>query len=99
MASNSVRVLLIDNDAEYVSMVKQLLRSFQNYEFELTAEKDPAKIGDHLSANPPYDVVLMDFWQPPNDGLELVRKIHEMNDSIPLILLTSGKDFRVAIER
>src|SRR5438876_931173 len=98
MSKNSIRVLLVDDDAEYVSMVKHYLRSFQNNDFELVWEGNPANLPDRLTANPPFDVILMDYAIPQHDGMEVVRKIHDMKAPAPVILLTEGKDFRLAIE-
>ena len=99
MAQNTVRVLLVDDDAEYASVVRHYLRSFQNRIFDLVWASDGGKALEHLSKDTPgIDVVLMDYYLPDANGLEVTKKFLEAQISVPIILLTSNKDFKLAIE-
>jgi len=40
----------------------------------------------------------MDYFLPGTNGIEIARKIRESKIQAPMILLTSNRDFRIAIE-
>ena len=98
MSENPIHVLIVDDDADYVSMVKHYLRSFQNREFDLVWESNPENVLDRVTSNSSFDIILMDYYLPNNDGLDIIRKIRGLNVQTPIVVLTANKDFRVAIE-
>ena len=51
-----------------------------------------------LEKSPGIDLILMDYHLPEDNGLEVTRQIREKNIDIPIIFLTSNRDFRLAIE-
>jgi DNA-binding NtrC family response regulator len=44
------------------------------------------------------DVLLVDFRMPEMDGMELMRKSHELDPELPVILITAFADVRGAVE-
>src|SRR6266481_3642952 len=50
---------------------------------------------DHLDG---VDAVITDFAMPGMDGVQLVRAIHERDDSLPVIVLTAHGSERVAVQ-
>ncbi len=98
MSENIINVLLVDDDAEYVSVTKHYLRTFQNTQFDLTWASDGEAALEKLSAANSFDVVLMDYYLPNTNGLEIIRKIYDAKIDIPIIFLTANKDFRIAVE-
>jgi DNA-binding NtrC family response regulator len=98
MEEKPVKVLLIDDDEAYVSVVGQYVRSFQHRTFDLHWVPDGETALRRLSGGETFDMILMDYFLPKSDGLEWVKKIHELNLRIPVVLLTANKDFRIAIE-
>ncbi|MDI6767448.1 MAG: response regulator, partial [Bacteroidota bacterium] len=44
------------------------------------------------------DLLLLDYYLPDSNGMEVVKEIFNTNIFKPIILLTSHKDFRIAIE-
>ena len=98
MDDTVIRVLLVDDDAEYASMTRGYLWGFQNRKFELTWIADGEKAVEVLAAGGVFHVVLMDYYLQRQNGLEIAKMIATTNGSIPIILLTANKDFRIAIE-
>lgn len=98
MSEQTVQVLLVDDDAEYVSVAKHYLRGFQNFRFEITWASDGEKAIEKLSADHHFEVILMDYFMPHANGLEIIRRLYDAKITVPIIFLTANKDFRVAVE-
>ena len=98
MTDTSIHILIVDDDAEYVDFIRHHLQSFQNKRFELTWANDGEKALDLLRSQVGIDLVLMDYFLPDTNGVEFIKRISQQNIIVPIILLTSNKDFRIAIE-
>jgi DNA-binding response OmpR family regulator len=95
---DTINLLIIDDDTSYVAVVQSLLSKFQGKKFEVVWKKDGASAIEELGKNPSIDLILVDYYLPEVNGLEVTRAIREKNTSIPIIFLTSSRDFRLAIE-
>ncbi len=98
MQERSVTILLVDYDASYVSVAQQLLHTFQNTKFNLISENSGENALQQLISNASIDMILMDYYLPDRNGVELVKTLAEQKNLIPIIFLTSNKDFHVAVE-
>jgi len=98
MGNNVLRVLLVDDDVDYVEVVRHYLHPFQNNEFQVLSANNQEQALATLSGDAPIDVILMDYFLPGTNGIEIAKKIREAKIQAPMILLTSNRDFRIAIE-
>jgi DNA-binding NtrC family response regulator len=98
MEKNSINVLIVDDDAEYAGLLQHNLRAFQGTKFEISIAENGEGVDAALAKNPNIDVILMDYYLRDGNGLEISRRISESANPIPIILLTSSKEFRIAIE-
>lgn len=98
MESVTLHILLVDDNPEYVDVIKHFLRPFQNKSFEITWINEGEKALNTLRTRPNFDLILMDYFLPGTNGVELAKTIHNEQIDIPIILLTSNRDFRIAIE-
>ena len=98
MPEDTIRVLVVDDDAGFVSIIKHLLGPFQGKNFEVLWENDGEKAIDQIRANSRIDILLMDYYLPNKTGLEITKQIYDEKFSIPMIMLTANRDFRVAVE-
>ncbi|MBA4313662.1 MAG: hypothetical protein C0417_13640 [Chlorobiaceae bacterium] len=98
MSEQTIKILVIDDDKAFVDVIRHHLRPFQNKIFNLTAIQDPEKAILTLQQDSSFDLILMDYFLPGTNGIELSKTIHSHNIQIPIVLLTSNKDFRIAIE-
>lgn len=89
-----MRVLLVDDEKRFVSMaVKRLQLRGIDAECAFTEEEalDRAK-------ESPFDVALLDVKMPGIGGIELRRRLHDLNPEMKFIFLTghgSDKDFAI----
>jgi FixJ family two-component response regulator len=98
MQDNTITVLFVDDDANYVNVAKHLLRPFQNKKFNIIWEESGEKVIDHLRKDDSIDIILMDYYLPNKNGLEITKTLFGEKISVPIVFLTANKDFRVAVE-
>ncbi len=82
------KVLLVDDEAEFVSTLAERL-CLREYEVQSVSQVEDAL--DIVRSNPP-DVILLDFRMPEMDGIEVLKKIKQMNPLIEVIMLTGYGD-------
>jgi DNA-binding NtrC family response regulator len=98
MEDQSIHILLVDDDADYASITKHHLRTFLDKQFSLEWVNSGEAAITYLTEHPEVSLILMDYYLPNQNGLETIKQLFESNVETPIILLTSNKDFRVAIE-
>lgn len=85
-------IVIIDDD----EMVNEVLKFILENEYKVhnfyTAE-DALKSGIITSA----DVIITDVNLPGINGLEFIHKVHEIDENIPIIVITAYNDIEVAI--
>ncbi len=96
--SPAIHLLFIDDDASYMAIARHLLSKYQGARF-LTTWKQDARSGlEFLETHPPLDILVVDYYLPDINGLELTRQIRSRHIDLPIIFLTANRDFRLAIE-
>ncbi|MFQ5797370.1 MAG: response regulator [Bacteroidota bacterium] len=98
MEPEPINILIIDDDLSYVKSAQHHLKKFQAKKFNVTWKEDGPKGLQELQNNPNINVVLMDHVLPTMTGLEVIHQIHEKKINVPIIFLTSKKDYKVAVE-
>lgn len=89
------RVLLVDDDINYSSLVKDVLGFAENYSLERAANLH--EMWSLLDLNF-YDALLLDYSFPDGTGLEALRRLTEQKREIPVIIVTGRGDERVAAQ-
>jgi two-component system, NtrC family, response regulator AtoC len=85
------RVLLVDDEPSVLFALNELVRE-RGWE-PLLARSGPEALGLVERA----DAVVTDFSMPEMDGMEVLRAVHERDDSLPVILLTAHGSERLAV--
>jgi len=98
METSTIHVLLIDDNPQYVDVVRHFLRPFQGKTFELRSANDPLKGLELIRSKAPLDLILLDYFLPGTTGVDLAKTLFSEKIGVPIILLTSNRDFRIAIE-
>ena len=88
------KILIIDDDKAYAETLKIVLsESFNNVDF-VTVAKEGLKYV--LSESP--DVVITDLKMPEIDGIEVLRKIKEIDNSIAVLIITAFENTNTIVE-
>jgi DNA-binding NtrC family response regulator len=88
------RVLVVEDEA-YVR--ESLLAMLSARGFEVSGASSLKEAESRLRSSP-LDVVLSDLRMPGGDGLELVRRFHELAPELPVVILTGHGTVPSAVE-
>jgi two-component system phosphate regulon response regulator OmpR len=86
------RVLVVEDDSRLAEMLSEYLGQAG---FRITVAAAGAAALRRLTAEPPYDAVVLDLMLPDMDGLDVCREIRTRSDT-PVLMLTARGD---AIDR
>lgn len=95
---DTINLLFIDDDTGYMAVAQQLLSKYQGKKFIIIWKQDGASALEELKKNKAIDLILVDYYLPERNGLEVTKQIREEKIDTPIIFLTSNRDFRLAIE-
>lgn len=85
--SRQTRVLLVDDNAQYLALRRILLQAFG---FEVTAETSPRQALRRYQLQP-FDIALLDFQMPEMNGAELACELKGVRPEVPIVII-SGLD-------
>jgi signal transduction histidine kinase/DNA-binding response OmpR family regulator len=88
------KVLVVDDSIETVNYVKELLDVFEFESDTAVSGKDALKmVYEEWEKKRPYDIILVDWYMPELDGLEMVKEIEKITDNIPDVVVISSADW------
>ncbi len=97
-AGKTVRIMLVEDNVEFARLVQLFLRQYKPETFEVVWKENGTQALQDFVDGGQYDVILMDYFLPQQNGLEVTRRLHERNIRVPIIFLTVNKDFDLAVE-
>jgi two-component system copper resistance phosphate regulon response regulator CusR len=80
-----VRVLLIEDEPQIADFVLRGLRE-EGYTVEHAADGID---GWHRLRSEPWDLVLLDWWLPGEDGIDLLGRYRRLDGPVPVLFLTA----------
>lgn len=95
--SEEIRILFIeDNDDDYALTEHSLKKNMKQ---AVTFERASNWLEGLTSLrNNTFDVVLLDYFLPDRNGLEIMKLLRKENINVPVIMLTGAGDENVAID-
>jgi DNA-binding NtrC family response regulator len=93
-----INLLFVDDDTSYVAAAQQLLSKYEGKKFNITWKQGGAAAIEELERNSSFDVIMIDYYLPEINGMDVIKTIREKKFETPVVLLTSNRDFRLAIE-
>jgi FixJ family two-component response regulator len=88
------RLLLADDEVSFLKSTGELLRD-EGYECDCVPDGKSA--AEALDTNK-YDVLIADIKMPGNLDLELIRKVKDLDEGLPVILVTGYPSMKTAID-
>lgn len=92
------KVLLVEDNPDFAKLVDLFLKKHEPERFSVTWKENGTQALAELARNQAYDVILMDYFLPGQNGLEVTRALQDKMIRIPVIFLTVNKDFDLAVE-
>lgn len=84
------RILFVEDDEDQLHTAPRILREAG---FSVTAAGTPRQAIDHVAASPVgFDLVITDYDMPGMNGIELLERIHQLNPSLPFLLVSGRED-------
>ncbi|HTY36250.1 MAG TPA: response regulator, partial [Bacteroidota bacterium] len=93
-----ITVLLVEDNVDFAKLVKIYLSRFEDAEIEVLWKENGPEGIDEAVRNPLIDVILMDYFLPGMNGLEITRALKEKDVETPVVFLTVNKDMGLAVE-
>jgi DNA-binding NtrC family response regulator len=93
-AGSRIRVLLLDDDAKMVSLVRSILTDAG---YEVVGATHAADVLAQVEALDPH-VVVLDEVMPDLDGLDVAEDIRELRPTQPIVIFSSLFDQRLSRE-
>ncbi|WP_017319230.1 hybrid sensor histidine kinase/response regulator [Mastigocladopsis repens] len=96
-ASDSVKILLIEDSLAEARLLQEFLKQAKSHEFSLLHVK---RLGEALQElrRGTYDVILLDLTLPDSQGLASLAPLMSHAPSVPIVVLTNTNDDELALE-
>jgi len=98
MASKSISVLLVDDDPSFGRFFQYSLQKAHGIDFHVTVKTN---VDDALLAvkeGSSFDIIVTDFVLPDLNGLEFCVRLGQMENKTPVVMISSTRDVRLAVE-
>lgn len=97
MDSDAINVLLIEDNEEHITFLRQLLAASAAGQFDLHTAGS-VNAGVERLKDGGIELILLDLTLPDSDGLETFLRVIEAAPDLPLIVLSGLSDVALAIE-
>ncbi|MCP3921480.1 MAG: response regulator [Desulfobacterales bacterium] len=94
MSDNNIKILLIDDEEEFVSTLAQRLE-FRGYKAHAVND---GQSGIDLLDNESFDIVILDLMMHGLNGIETLKLIKNTQPNLPVILLTGHGSTKAGME-
>lgn len=89
------RLILVVDDEEGIRETLSGILEDEGYEVSTVASAEDALV--FLKQQTP-DLILLDVWLPKMDGIELLSKIKELEDNIPVVMISGHGNIELAVK-
>ena len=98
MDDNKVRILLVEDNKDFAKLVQVYLQRYEKDKFEIVWKENYTDTINELESNRNFDEILMDYFLPGKNGLEITKELKAKKITNPIIFLTVNKDFELALD-
>jgi len=88
----SPRVLVVDDERLVRWALCQRLRADG---FEVT---EASTVAEALEQARTVDAAILDYRLPDGDGISVLRRLHEVDPDLPVVMLTANKDVEIIVD-
>ncbi len=96
--SGAIRILLVEDNRDFANLVEVFLRKYDKGQFEVFWRESGIAALEDLATGTQFDIILMDYFLPGQNGLETTKALQSRGITIPVVFLTVNKDFDLAVQ-
>lgn len=82
-------ILIVDDDPAVLRVLTRILEA-DGHRVQAAGSKTAAL--EQLADDPPFDLFVLDFWIGPDNGLELMGLLQQLQPGTPVLFLSGGND-------
>ena len=97
MSATAVRVLLVEDSLQDAAIVRRVLRKDEHFDFNVDCVHSARECLEKLKEST-FDLLLLDYNLPGEDGIALIRILKGKAGAPPMIMLSGWGDEKVAQE-
>jgi CheY-like chemotaxis protein len=98
MENGKIYILLIEDNKDFAKLVQVYLQRYEKDRFEVVWKENHDDALTELQSGKHFDVILMDYFLPGKNGLEITKELIAQKIIIPIVFLTVNKDFDLALD-
>ncbi len=97
MKDNKILILLVEDNKDFAKLLDVYLQRYEKDMFSVIWKENYTSALQEIETNPDLDVILMDYFLPGKNGLEITMELRERKVNQPIVFLTVNKDLDVAL--
>ncbi|HVU47687.1 MAG TPA: response regulator, partial [Terracidiphilus sp.] len=82
-----MRLLLVEDERDIQTFLQQALAE-AGYLVDLAVN---GRAAEQFAASHPYDILIVDLGLPDQDGITLIRRLHQMGVKAPILILSARR--------
>jgi len=98
MENDIIKILLVEDNKDFAKLVQVYLQRHDKDKFSVCWKENYTDTMAELLSKGDYDIILMDYFLPGKNGLEITKELKEKKYDIPVVFLTVNKDFELAVD-
>jgi len=98
MDKEKIRILLVEDNKDFAKLVQVYLNRFDKDKFEVVWKENYTETMKTLDEDLNFHIILMDYFLPGRNGLEITKDLKKKKINIPIVFLTVNKDIDLALD-
>ncbi len=98
MSTNTITILLVDDDDLVAPLIQKRLESFESATFNVLHRETVDSALTFLEQPHEIDIIVTDYFLGDKTGKDFVLALKERNCMIPVVFLTVNQDVQLALE-
>lgn len=98
MEPETLNILLIEDNKDFAKLVQIYLQRSDKGKFNVIWKENYTDAIKVIETNKDLHVVVMDYFLPGKNGLEITQELIDRKVNLPIVFLTVNKDFDLALK-
>lgn len=96
MRNKVIQVLMVEDDSDHAFLARRHLKKMSNCSVKVVSSAEECR---EVLANENFDVILLDYYLPTEDGLTVLKRLQKENKiEAPIVLVTGHGHEQIAVD-